>query len=156
RINKVDRRQGMLIRQLRVFTLAGKRFNSDNCLTAATALTFYTLFSIVPILALVFAIAKGFGFEKDLQAQILSNYGEYREVLESAFVYANSMLATTRGGAIAGIGVVLLLWSVMKLLVSMEDIFNRVWEVKRGRTWVRKVTDYLTIMMAGPIFLIVS
>jgi membrane protein len=156
RINKVDRRQGILIRQARVFALAWKGFNDDNCLTKATALTFYTLFSIVPILALFFAIAKGFGYEKDLEQQILNNYQQYSEVLSNAFVYANAMLSTTKGGVIAGIGIVLLLWSVMKLLINIENSFNVIWQVRVGRSWLRKVTDYLTIMLIAPIFLIVS
>jgi len=156
RLSKVSKGQGYLIRQLRVITLAVKGFNQDNCLVAATALTFYTLFSIVPILALVFAIAQGFGYEKTLQKQILESYSQYQDILSNAFVYANSMLSTTRGGVIAGIGIVLLLWSVMQLLVSIENSFNLIWEVRRGRSWVRKVTDYLTIMMIGPMLLIVS
>src|SRR5436189_2882674 len=85
RLNKVGKRQGMFIRQLRAFSLAAKGFKEDNCLTAATALTFYTLFSIVPVLALAFAIAKGFGYEKDLQVQLLNSYSEYKEVLTSSF-----------------------------------------------------------------------
>lgn len=156
RLSKISKRQGLLIKQLRVITLAVKRFNKNNCFVSATALTFYTVFSIVPILALVFAIAQGFGYEKTLQEQILKSYSQYEAVLNNAFVYANSMLSTTKGGVIAGFGVVLLLWSVMKLLISIENIFNVVWEVKRGRTWIRKITDYLTIMMVGPILLIVS
>jgi len=156
RLNKVDKRQGLLIRNLRILSLSFKGFKDDNCLTYATALTFYTLFSIVPILALIFAIAKGFGYEKDLQDQILKNYGEYKDILNNAFVYANSMLSTARGGVIAGFGIVLLLWSVMQLLVNIEDSFNDIWEITRGRTWVRKVTDYLTIMLVGPLLLIVS
>lgn len=156
RINKVDKRQGLLIRQLRVFSLAIKGFKEDNCLVSATALTFYTLFSIVPILALIFAIAKGFGFEKKLEEQILKTYSQYADILNQAFGYANTLLATTKGGIIAGFGIVLLLWSVMKLLLNIENSFNDIWEVKRGRSWVRKVTDYLTIMLVGPLFLIVS
>ncbi len=156
RISKLTKRQGMLVKQLRVISLAIKGFKEDNCLVSATALTFYTLFSIVPILALIFAIAKGFGYEKTLQDQILENYSEYREVLTSAFVYANSMLSTTKGGLIAGIGIVLLLWSVMKLLISIENSFNEIWEVRIGRSWIRKTTDYLTIMMVGPLLLIIS
>lgn len=156
RINKIDKRQGFLIRQLRVFALAFKGFKEDNCLTNATALTFYTLFSIVPILALVFAIAKGFGYEKSLQEQILSSYRQYETILTNAFSYADSLLSTTQGGLIAGFGIVLLLWSVMKLLINIEDSFNEIWEVKRGRSWVRKITDYLTIMLVGPLLLIIS
>jgi membrane protein len=156
RLSKISKRQGYVIKQLRVLSLSVKRFNKNNCLVSATALTFYTVFSIVPILALVFAIAQSFGYEKILQDQLLKNYKQYESVLNNAFKYANSLLSTTRGGLIAGVGVVLLLWSVMKLLISIENIFNVVWEVKRGRTWIRKITDYLTIMMVGPILLIVS
>ncbi|MBA3664598.1 MAG: YihY/virulence factor BrkB family protein [Bacteroidetes bacterium] len=156
RIDKVSKRQGFFIKQLRVFSLAIKGFKDDKCLTTATALTFYTLFSIVPILALIFAIAKGVGVEKDLQEKMLSNNQEYQEVLSNSFVYANKLLATTKGGVIAGFGVVLLLWSVMNLLINIENSFNHIWEIKRGRTWIRKVTDYLTIMLIGPLFLMIS
>jgi len=156
RLNKVDKRQGIFIKQLRVFSLAIKEFRDDNCLVTATALTFYTLFSIVPILALVFAISKGFGYEKDLQDQILKNYSQYADILNNAFVYANSMLSSAKGGVIAGFGIALLLWSVMQLLINIEDSFNTIWEIKRGRSWVRKITDYLTIMLVGPLLLIVS
>lgn len=157
RIDKVkDKRQGFFIRQLRIFSLAVQGFNEDKCFTKATALTFYSLFSVVPILALGFAISKGFGFEKDLEQQLLNNYPEYNDILTQAFVYANSMLDSAKGGVIAGFGVVLLLWTVLSLLVNIETSFNEIWEVRRGRTWVRKVTDYLTVMMISPIFLIVA
>ncbi len=156
RLEKMDKRQGFLLKQLRIFTLAVQGFNEDKCLTKATALTFYTLFSIVPILALAFALAKGFGFEKTLEQQLMDNYGEYSEVLGKAFIYADSLLATTKGGIIAGFGGVLLLWSVMNLLINIENSFNEIWEVKRGRTWLRKLTDYLTIMIISPFFLIIS
>lgn len=156
RIDKVNKTQGILLKQLRIFALAIRGFNEDKCLSKASALTFYTLFSIVPVLALIFAIAKGFGFEKSLQEQIRSSYSDYSDILNKAFLYADSLLATTKGGVIAGFGIVLLLWSVMKLLVSIEDNFNEIWEIKRGRTWLRKITEYLTIMLVSPMLLIVS
>lgn len=156
RIKRESKGRAFLIKQLRVIALASKGFYEDNCLVSATALTFYTVFSIVPILALVFAIAQGFGYQNTLQEQILNSYGQYKDILNNAFVYANSMLSTTKGGVIAGFGIVLLLWSVMKLLISIEGSFNQIWEVRQGRSWVRKVTDYLTIMLVGPLLLIVS
>lgn len=156
RIGKIDKKQGFFIKQLRILTLSVKGFNEDDCLTKATALTYYTLFSIVPILALIFAIAKGFGFEKDLQDQLVSNYKQYEEILKQAFEYAASMLESAKGSVIAGFGAILLLWSVMKLLMSIENNFNQIWEIKRGRTWIRKITDYLAIMIISPIFLAVS
>ncbi len=156
RIDKLSSKQGLLLKQLRVIILSIKRFKEDNCVNNATALTYYTLFSIVPVIALVFAIAKGFDFQDKLQADILAKFHEQEAILKQSFVYANTLLQTTKGGVIAGVGVVLLLWSVMKLLGNVEDSFNDIWEIKRSRTFVRKVTDYLSIMLIAPLFLILS
>lgn len=156
RLDKVNKRQGVLLRQLRILFLSIQGFYEDKCFTKATALTFYTIFSIVPVLALVFAISKGFGFEKNLQEQLLINYPEYTQLLNKAFVYAGSMLQNTQSGLIAGFGIVLLLWSVIKLLDSVEEIFNEIWEIKKGRTLLRKLTDYITVMIISPVLMILA
>lgn len=156
RLDKLGKKQSFFIRQLRIFSLAINGFNEDKCLLKATALTYYTLFSIVPIIALAFAIAKGFGFQETLQADLLLKFQDQKDILTQAFVYADKMLANTKGGLIAGVGVVLLLWSIIKLLSSIENSFNEIWEIKRDRTWTRKITDYLSIMLIGPIFIILS
>lgn len=156
RLDKMDKRQGFFVKQLRIFALAVKGFNEDKCMLKSSALTYYTLFSIVPIIALAFAIAKGFGFEHTLEEQLLVKFEDQKEVLVQVFVYANKMLNSTKGGLIAGVGILLLLWSVMSLLGNIEDTFNEIWEIKKGRTWTRKITDYLSIMLIAPIFLILS
>ena len=78
RIDKLDKKQGFLLKQLRVFSLAINGFNEDKCLLKATALTHYTLFSIVPIIALAFAIAKGFGYQESLQQELLNNFQDQK------------------------------------------------------------------------------
>lgn len=156
RIDKLNKKQGFFLKQLRIFSLATNGFNEDRCMLKATALTYYTLFSIVPIIALAFAIAKGFGFQETLQEDLLLKFNDQKDVLNQAFVYADKMLENTQGGLIAGVGVILLLWSVMKLLSSIEESFNEIWEIKRERTWVRKITDYLSIMLIGPILITIS
>lgn len=156
RLSHLNGRKGLLVRQIRVFSLAVKGFNEDKCLSKASALTYYTLFSIVPVLALLFAIAKGFGFQQKLEENIRTQFAQYQDVLGQAFTYANSMLANAKGGIIAGIGIVLLLWSVMKLLGSIEDNFNEIWEIKKGRSFTRKFTDYLSIMLIAPVFIMLS
>ncbi len=156
RLDKMDKKQGFFLKQLRIFALAIKGFNEDKCMLKSNALTYFTLFSIVPIIALAFAVAKGFGLQENLQQILLNDFSEQQDILNQAFVYANKMLDNTRGGLIAGIGIILLLWSVMKLLGSIENSFNEIWEIKRDRIWTRKITDYLSIMLIAPIFIILS
>ncbi len=156
RLNKLDKKQGNLVKQLRIFILAIKGFNEDKCLLKASALTYYLLFSIVPVVALLFAIAKGFGFEKKIQQDLLKDFSQYHDILVQVFAYADSMLETAKGGLIAGVGVLLLFWTVMKLLGSIEDSFNEIWEIKKGRNYIRKFTDYLSIMLIAPVLILLS
>ncbi|GAB4450865.1 MAG: YihY/virulence factor BrkB family protein [Bacteroidia bacterium] len=145
-----------IVRNIRIFTLAGKKFITDKCLTQASALTYFTFFSIVPLVALAFAIAKGFGLEKELEQDILEKNPQYSFMLTNVFEYANAMLKAAKGGVIAGAGVFLLLYSVISLLNNIENVFNQIWEAQQPRNWFRKIADYLSIMIFAPIFLIIS
>ena len=156
RVNKLNKKQGFLVRQARILALAVKGFNEDKCLVKASALTFYILFSIVPILALLFALAKGFGMQKKLEEDLLRDFSQYADILKQAFEYANKMLETAQGGLIAGVGIILLIYTVIKLLGSIEDSFNEIWQIKKSRGIIRKITDYLAIMFFAPILMFLS
>ena len=144
------------ITQLRILLLAVRRFNLDKCELRASALTFYFLLSIVPVVALAFAVAKGFGVEKILGEQLLAKMQGQEEVAERIIGFAQSMLENTRGGAIAGVGIALLFWTVIKVLGNIEKSFNDIWGVKTPRTMGRKLADYLSVMMICPVLLIAA
>ncbi|MEO8867571.1 MAG: YihY/virulence factor BrkB family protein [Bacteroidia bacterium] len=156
RLNKLNRKQGIFIKQLRILTLAIKGFNEKNCLVKASALTYYMLFAIVPLLALLFAVAKGFGLQEKLESYLLDDFSQYADILTQAFQYADKMLLTTQGGLIASVGILLLIYTVLNLLSSIENFFNEIWEIKKGRTLIRRVTDYLAIAIFAPILLFAS
>ena len=144
------------ITQLRILLLAVRRFNLDKCELRASALTFYFLLSMVPVVALAFAVAKGFGVEKILGEQLLAKMQGQEEVAERIIGFAQSMLENTRGGAIAGVGIALLFWTVIKVLGNIEKSFNDIWGVKTPRTMGRKLADYLSVMMICPVLLIAA
>ena len=154
--NKLTPRRSFWITQLRVSLLAIRRFVDDKCDLRASALTFYSLLSIVPIVAMAFAVAKGFGFEKILSEQLLANLEGHEEVAERIIGFAQSLLDNTRGGAIAGVGIVVLLWTVVKVLGNIETSFNDIWGVKTPRSLGRKLADYLSVMMVCPVLLITA
>jgi membrane protein len=148
--------KSFLLRQLRIIILAIRSYDEDRCLLRASSLTFYTLLSIVPIVAMFFGVAKGFGFEKRLQQELFEKFPGQQEILSQVINFANSLLEQTRGGLIAGIGLLVLFWSVLKVLGHIEMAFNDIWEVKDNRSWGRKFSDYLAIMLVSPIFILMS
>jgi len=143
-------------RTLKVIVLSVKGFYEDNCQIRASALTFFSLLSVVPVLALAFAISKGFGIEEILEKSLRENLSGHKEVLTYLLDFSNKMLSTTKGGLIAGIGTVILLFSVMQLISSIESAFNIMWEVKRDRSFMQKFTDYLSIMLFAPVLFVLA
>ncbi len=129
-------------------------FIEDDCYTKASALTYYSLLSIVPVLAVLFGIAKGFGFENALEKEISERFFEQREVVDKLIQFAYSWLHSAQGGVIAGIGTIVLLWSVFGLLCSIENALNGIWKTRFSRPYARKISDYLATMIICPIFLV--
>ncbi|HPR03042.1 MAG TPA: YihY/virulence factor BrkB family protein [Deltaproteobacteria bacterium] len=141
---------------LRVLFLSVRKFLSDRCTLWASALTFYSLMSIVPVAALVFAVAKGFGFKKLLQEYLMEHFAGQQEVITYVIDFSNRLLDSTRGGILAGVGVIVLLWAVIKMLGYIERSFNAIWGVTRQRSLGRKFSDYLSIMLIAPVLIIIS
>jgi len=145
-----------LIKQLRILLLATRGFGQDQCPLRASALTFYSILSIVPVVAMAFGIAKGFGFQKLLEKQLLEKFSGHEEVLIRIFDFARSLLENTKEGVIVGIGIAFLFWSVIRLLSNIENSMNDIWEIKTPRTFGRKFSDYLSIILISPMLVILS
>ena len=156
RLKDFSQSKSFFVKQLRILLLVVRGFDEDKCYLKASALTFYSLLSIVPVIAMVFGIAKGFGFQEVLQKDLLEKFPAQEEVLIQVFNFAQSLLENTKGGFVAGIGVVILFWTVIKVLGNIEKSFNDIWGVKKSRTWGRKFSDYLSVMLIGPLLLILS
>jgi membrane protein len=159
KLKEINVFKGFLLRWLRFFLFASRKFYQDKCPERASALTYYTLLSIVPVVGLVFGIAKGFGLEKIIQNQILQfaqRGGWQEEVVDRMLNFSSSLLQQTKGGLIAGVGVVFLFWTLISILGNIEGSFNDIWEVRRSRTYMRKFTDYLAIAVFTPILVIIS
>lgn len=153
---KLPRRKSFFIKQLRVMVLAIREFRGNQCQLNASALTFYTLLSIVPVVAMAFGIAKGFGFDQLLEKQLLEKFPGQEQTITQIISFANNLLKDTQGGLVAGVGGIVLFWTVIKVLNSIEISFNDIWGIKKSRSFGRKVSDYLSIMLICPFFVIAS
>ncbi|MFR2508709.1 YihY/virulence factor BrkB family protein [Odoribacter laneus] len=144
----------MFLKILAVLVISGHRFIKDSCIVSASALTFYSVLSLVPIVALVLGIAKGFGVYSLLENQLHQQTFTNPEIVDFVLQFANQALENTQGGLITGIGIVFLLWAVIKVLGNTELAMNQIWGVVRGRSVTKKFTDYLSIMFIAPIFVV--
>jgi len=156
RTKNLDKWRSLGVNAIRVTLHSIRDFTKDECVIRASALTYYTLLTIVPVLAMAFGIAQGFGFEKNLQQQIMSSFKGQEEIITQIFTFVSAMLERTRGGLLAGIGVVLLFYYVFRIMWNIERTMNVIWKVAKTRPAIRKLTDYMTLTILGPLVVIIS
>src|SRR4030065_1273093 len=123
--------KAFVIRYLRIILLASRGFIRDDCQKTASVLTYYSLLNVVPVVPEAFAISKGFGLEKLIEKQILQMADKANlqaDITSQILVFSNRLLDQAKGGIIAGVGVVLLLWTGISILGKIEESLNYIWE----------------------------
>lgn len=157
-LSELSKPKTFLIKQLRILYIAGRSSFKHQVQLRASALTFYTLLSIIPVIAIALAIAKGFGLDQNLMSIITNSndFQSYSEILNPLITRASLTIQETSGAYIAGVGMIILFWSVISLLSQIEGAFNHIWQITSSRVWYRKFTDYLTIMIIAPVIIILS
>lgn len=158
---KIETRRLPRVRQfmvwlIRTFVLAFRGFNEDKVNLRASSLTFFSLLSVVPIMAMAFGIAKGFGFDDRLQTMLQENMKGQEDVARWLIDFSGNMLNSVKGGLMAGIGLTFLIWTVLKVLGNIESAFNGIWQVKKSRVFFRKFSDYFSMMLIAPIMIFLS
>ena len=154
--DEVTRTKFSLYNIIKTIYLCINRFTKDRMANKASALTYSTLLAIVPILAILFAVARGFGFNNLMEHQFRNGFGGNTETTEAILSFVDSYLSQTKGGVFIGIGLVMLLWTVINLVSNIEITFNRIWGVKKARSMYRKITDYFSMFLLMPILIVVS
>ena len=146
----------MLMAVFKTVVLAVRFFTTKRVMMQASALTYSTLLAIVPIVAVVFAIARGFGYNKYIEVWFRDVFASQPQVADVIVGFVNSYLVHTKSGIFLGVGLLFMLYTVLMLVSNIEQTFNKIWQVKRKRSIFRTFTDYLAMFFLFPILVVVS
>ena len=146
----------LLQRIYKTLVLTVRFFTAERVMAKASALTYSTLLAIVPITAVVFAIARGFGYNKYIEVWFRDALASQPQAAEVIIGWVNSYLVHTQSGLFLGIGLLFMLYTVFMLVNNIEQSFNDIWRVANGRSIYRSFTNYLAAFFLFPIFIIVT
>ena len=141
---------------LKKLLLAIRFFTAKRVMQKAAALTYSTLLAIVPIMAVVFAIARGFGYNKYIEVWFRSAFESQPQAADIIIGFVNSYLVHTQSGVFLGVGLIFMLYTVLMLVGNVEDAFNEIWQVKKPRSIFRTFTDYLAMFFMFPIIIVLT
>ena len=148
--------QSYLVWAIRIGNLTLRSLAHNRWQLRASALTYYSALSVVPIMAIAFGVAKGFGFESTLERVLVDKMQGQEEAFRRVIEFSRALLENVRGGLMAGISLIALFWTIFLVLSHIESAFNDIWGINRSRSFGRKITDYLALMIILPVFLIMS
>lgn len=140
----------------RTIALVVRGFTSKNLNDTAKALTFSLIFAVVPILAMIVAVAKGFGVVDIIQNQLNASFLGETNMVPTIMEMVDRYLETAQGGVFIGVGILILLWAVYSFFQSVETAFNRIWNVQKSRSILRQVTTYIAIVVLIPVLIVCS
>ncbi len=141
---------------LKMLLLTVEWFLDKKMFVAAASLTYSTLLAIVPIIAVVFAIARGFGYNIYIEQWFRDTLSSQPQAAETIISFVNSYLVHTKSGVFLGVGLLFMLWTVIMLIDNIEQVFNDIWQVNKPRSIYRTITDYTSMFFLAPIGIVVT
>ena len=154
--NELSHSRRSLYRFLKTLVLAVRGFINDDLNVRASALTYSVLFAIIPLFALIFAIGKGFGVDKLIENSFQDTFIGQSDMIPAIMGFVDRYLKTTQGGIFIGVGIAILFWSVMNFFMQVERAFNRIWQVKESRSFIRKFSTYFSAILIVPLIIVFS
>ena len=151
-----DKRALLSVKIVKIINLSVRSFLDRDLQLRSCALTYNTVLAVIPALAMLFAIARGFGFQNLMQSELLRYFPAQRQALETALTYVDNYLAQASQGIFIGIGLIFLLWTLVSLMSNVEDTFNHVWRISAKRSLQRKFTDYTALFLLLPVLMVCS
>ena len=145
--------KGKVVRVLQFLSFVSSNFMANNSLLRASALSFTTLLSFVPLFALAFSLLKGLGAQNRLAPLILNQVAAGSQVVVNRIL---SYINNTNMGSLGAIGLATLLFTAISMLGSIEDAFNVAWGVSETRSFYRKFSDYLSVLLSAPLLLLAA
>ena len=147
--------QKLGLRILKRFVITWECITKNNILNYASALTYSSMLAAVPVLAIIFAIARGFGFDAIIESKLRDSLSGNPDIADTILYFVESYLQHTKGGVFIGIGLVFLLYTLLSLTRNIEQAFNTIWYVKRSRSVYRQLIDYFGIFLLLPFVVVI-
>ena len=154
--DEISKKRNILYNTIKIITLSIREFVQGRVINKASALTYSTLLAIIPILAILFAIARGFGLDNLLEEQLRTGLEGQALGAETLLSFIDSYLSQAKNGVFIGVGIIMLFYTVLLLTHNMEQTFNSIWQVKKLRSLYRKMTDYFSMLLLLPLLILLS
>jgi membrane protein len=156
-MEELSRAKARFVKYIKVLIITIKTYSQQKIGPQAVALSFFSVMAVVPFMAIVFAITGGLGLSGRLKEMVYANFSEgiAQQAIETVMSFAQNIITTAQSGWIGMLNALLFLWIIYRLMTGVETAFNNVWMVHKSRSIVRRVSNYIIILLFSPFVILV-
>lgn len=154
-LEELSKARARFIKYMKVLIITIKTFSAEKIGFQAVALSFFSTMSVVPFIAIVFAVTGGLGLADKLETLLYSYFENSQQTIDFIIKAAGNIIETSLGGGMGLVSGLLFVWIVVWMMLSVERVFNNVWKVRKSRNIFKRVSYILAMLMIAPFVMIV-
>lgn len=154
-MEELSRARARFVKYMKVMMITIKTFSSEKIGFQAVALSFFSTMSVVPFVAIVFAITGGFGLADKLKEFLYGYFNNSQQIIDTVLGFADNIITTAQSSLMGLVSALLFVWIVVWMMMNVERVFNNVWRVQKSRNLIRRLTVILAMLFVSPFIVLV-
>ena len=154
-LEELSKARARFIKYMKVLIITIKTFSTEKIGFQAVALSFFSTMSVIPFIAIVFAVTGGLGLADKLEHFLYSYFQNSQQTLDFIVGAADNIISTSLGGGMGLVSGLLFLWIVIWMMLSVERVFNNVWKVRKSRNIFKRISYIIAMLIIAPFVMIV-
>lgn len=154
-LEELSKARARFIKYLKVMMITIKTFSSEKIGFQAVALSFFSTMSVVPFVAIVFAITGGFGLADKLKEFLYGYFNNSQQIIDTVLGFAQNIIDTAQSSAVGLVSALLFVWIVIWMMMNVEKVFNNVWRVQKSRNLFRRLSVIIAMLFVSPFVVMV-
>ena len=154
-MENISKARARFIKYMKVMMITIKTFSSEKIGFQAVALSFFSTMSVIPFVAIVFAITGGFGLADKLKEFLYDYFNNSQQTIDMVLGFAQNIIDTAQSGAVGLVSALLFFWIVIWMMMNVEKVFNNVWRVQKSRNLFRRLSVIIAMLFVSPFIVLV-
>lgn len=154
-MEELSKAKARFIKYMKVLIITIKTFSGEKIGFQAVALSFFSTMSVIPFIAIMFAVTGGLGLADKLETVLYVYFRNSEQTIDFILGAANNIISTSLGGGMGLVSGLLFLWIVIWMMLSVERVFNNVWKVRKSRNIFKRISYIIAMLIIAPFVLMV-
>ena len=154
-LDELSKAKARFIKYMKVMMITIKTFSSEKIGFQAVALSFFSTMSVVPFVAIVFAVTGGLGLADKLREFLYEYFNNSQQIIDTILGFAQNIINTAQSSAMGLVSALLFVWIVIWMMMSVEKVFNNVWRVQKSRKLLKRLPVTLAMLLVSPFIVLV-